>query len=263
MNDSDNEEIGWVGTTFERKYYQIGDSFVKRTLRPREYRTGGHGLYVPPLGNLRLMNEAESLQLVADHTDVPVPRVFSSFLDDGAYYLVTEFVEGVLMAHLNEAQKAVVCIELERHRETLRTMRARWLGGPTHIVIPPYRVMRLSNGGKWDLRFSDRDDYVFCHNDLSQQNVIVDPNTLKINAIIDWEYAGFFPAHFDFPFFRRLGPSIALEGEFDDAPALLAFLRSQANISPTVPLASGSNRLGPPTPESAGQTDGLADDPNQ
>jgi hypothetical protein len=55
---------------------------------------------------------------------------------------------------------------------------------------------------------------VFCHNDLSQRNVIVDPQLLKIPAIIDWEYAGLKdPEFFDRQFLKRLGPSIALDGE--------------------------------------------------
>jgi hypothetical protein len=59
---------------------------------------------------------------------------------------------------------------------------------------------------------------------LSPSNVIVDPDTLKINAIIDWEYAGFYPPEFDRPFYKRrgstVGPSVALDGEVDDAEAL-------------------------------------------
>lgn len=64
-------------------------------------------------------------------------------------------------------------------------------------------------------------DLVFCHNDLSTHNVIVDPETLKVKAIIDWEYAGFFPEEFEGMFFRRPGPSVALEGEFNDEKQLL------------------------------------------
>lgn len=41
----------------------------------------------------------------------------------------------------------------------------------------------------------------------------VDPQTLKVKAIIDWEYAGFFPAQFEGMYFRRPGPSVALGGE--------------------------------------------------
>lgn len=61
---------------------------------------------------------------------------------------------------------------------------------------------------------------VFCHNDLSTNNVIVDPRTLKIKAIINWEYAGYYPPQFESTFFQRLGPSIALKGEIDDAESL-------------------------------------------
>jgi hypothetical protein len=46
--------------------------------------------------------------------------------------------------------------------------------------------------------------------------VIVNPETLKVNAIIDWESAGFYPA-----FFMRVGPSVTLEGEVNDEDRLL------------------------------------------
>lgn len=51
-------------------------------------------------------------------------------------------------------------------------------------------------------------------------NVIVNPSTLKINAIIDWEYAGFYPPEFEYPFYQRLGPSVPLDGEVDDVDLL-------------------------------------------
>lgn len=63
-------------------------------------------------------------------------------------------------------------------------------------------------------------DLVFSHNDLNVDNVIVDPDTLKIKAIIDWEYAGFYPPGFDRPFYKRVGGSVALEGEVDDTEEL-------------------------------------------
>lgn len=67
-------------------------------------------------------------------------------------------------------------------------------------------------------------DLCFCHNDLSTYNVIVDPESLKINAIIDWEYAGFYPETFEGHFFRRNAPSVAQEGEEDDTEKLLKLL---------------------------------------
>ena len=67
----------------------------------------------------------------------------------------------------------------------------------------------------------ESENLVFCHNDLSTHNVIVDPESLRVKAIIDWEYAGFFPKEFESMFFYRPGPSVALEGEADDTKTLL------------------------------------------
>lgn len=57
-------------------------------------------------------------------------------------------------------------------------------------------------------------------------SIIVDPQTLKIRAIIDWEYDGFFSEYFEWPFYERPGPSIALDGEHDDSAELLQFMEA-------------------------------------
>ncbi|KAG8161110.1 hypothetical protein KVR01_009374 [Diaporthe batatas] len=222
------QEEGCFAVTFERKYYHRGGSFIKRTLRPREFRTGHRGLHIPRFRKESVMNEAESLRYIRQNTNIPVPTVYCDFEDDDAYYLVTEYVEGVSMSDLTEDQKAVVREELRGHLATLRTLRSNRLGGPLGIVIPPYRVLRHTETDRWRLKPSDHDEYVFCHNDLSQQNVIVDPEMLRINAIIDWEYAGFYPARFEWPFYTRLGPSVAGKDEVDDSIELLDFLKSQS-----------------------------------
>lgn len=74
---------------------------------------------------------------------------------------------------------------------------------------------------QWKMKPRESEDLVFCHNDLSTHNIIVDPETLKVKAIIDWEYAGFYPQEFEGMFFRRPGPSVALEGEVNDEDRLL------------------------------------------
>lgn len=38
-------------------------------------------------------------------------------------------------------------------------------------------------------------EFGFCHGDLSQSNVIVDPGTLNVEGIVNWEYAGFWPEY--------------------------------------------------------------------
>lgn len=74
----------------------------------------------------------------------------------------------------------------------------------------------------WNMKPSEKEDLVFCHNDMSAPNVIVNPKTLEILAIIDWEYAGFYPNEFEREFFKRAktGPSVPMEGEKDDVEIL-------------------------------------------
>lgn len=70
------------------------------------------------------------------------------------------------------------------------------------------------------MRRRPQPDLVFSHNDLTEANVLVDRENLKIKAIIDWEFAGFYPPEFDRPFYKRPGGSIVLEGDVDDIDEL-------------------------------------------
>jgi hypothetical protein len=78
------KDVGCVAVTSERKYYHRSDAFIKRTLQPREFRTGYQGLHISRVGKGRLLNEAASLRYI------PVPTVYYDFEDDEAYYAITE-----------------------------------------------------------------------------------------------------------------------------------------------------------------------------
>lgn len=95
--NKDDRDPGCFATTFERKYYCRDNAFIKRTLRAKEFRTGFRGLHVPRLNKERLMNEAASLRFICSKTNIPVPKVLCDFEDDGAYYLITEYIDGVDM----------------------------------------------------------------------------------------------------------------------------------------------------------------------
>lgn len=225
----------WSDMTAERGYYARDGFFIKRSLRPSEFKTTWKGtLYIPRLGKERLQNEAETLRFIRRETDIPVPTLYGSFEDDGSYFLVMEYVDGVAMAKLSEDQKKPVRDELQRHLNTLRGLKSNTIGGLSGVVIPPYRVMSSTDHDTWAVRRSENREYVFCHNDLSQHNVIVNPETLEIKAIIDWEYAGFFPDYFEGHFYERPGPSVALNGEHDDVPKLLQFLRKESRDSQNI-----------------------------
>ncbi|KAM5442906.1 hypothetical protein MferCBS31731_001778 [Microsporum ferrugineum] len=166
-----------ISITHERKYYRSGGSFVKRSLRPKEWQVSQFKgtIHVPRKGRERILNEAATLQFLKENSTVPIPRPYCCFEDDDAVYLVMEYIEGVSMADLTEDQRATVERELEKHIQQLHALHSSKLGGPSGLVIPPYRAMQKTFRDDWELQPSDEDDYVFCHNDLSQQNVIVDP----------------------------------------------------------------------------------------
>ena len=220
------KEKDCIAITPERKYHYLPQTktFVKRSLRPREWQLNLRGcIIVPRLGSERLRNETAVLQYIKEHTSIPVPQVKAAFEDDEAFYLVTEYVDGVGMNELSDAQRVVVAKELEEHLNTLHNLRSRKLGGPTGIIIPPYRALVKTVRDDWNIEDAQSDEYVFCHNDLSQHNIVVDPETLKVNGILDWEYAGFYPASFERRFFERIGPSAALPGEEDDSDEIADF----------------------------------------
>ncbi|TLS21338.1 uncharacterized protein PpBr36_10369 [Pyricularia pennisetigena] len=180
---------------------------------------------IPRFGKERLQNEANSLRFISEKTNIPVPKFIGHFEDDGAVYLITEFVEGIAMSELPENQRKEVEVEVEAHLQTLKQLKSSQWGGPSGLVIPPYRIMQKTFRSRWTMKNRDSKDLVFCHNDLSTHNIIVDEKTLKIKAILDWEYAGFFPAEFEGMYFRRPGASVALDGEDDDVEKLLEVMR--------------------------------------
>jgi hypothetical protein len=50
----------------------------------------------------------------------------------------------------------------------------------------------------WKTLPLEKAEYVFQHGDLSAHNIIMDPQTLQVKALIDWEYAGFYPVGMEF-----------------------------------------------------------------
>lgn len=89
------------------------------------------------------------------------------------------------MAELGPSDQAVVIEEVDRHLQTLHDLRNNRIGGPTGIVSPPPGVNNhFKRDKKWTTDSFPVEDYVFCHNDLSQANIIVNPETLQIAGIL-------------------------------------------------------------------------------
>lgn len=197
---------------------------MKRTLRRHEWQSVSEGTIIIPATTYpqRWKNDAAILRFLRNKTNIPLPPAECTFEDDGAFYLQTQHVQGVNMNELTQEEKEIVMQELGQHIATLKSLRSDTPGVPGEsLLCPPQRV----TGGRWKCNscWKPRDakgDYIFCHNDLGQHNVIVGPDTLAIKAIIDWEFGGFWPAWFERPFWKRPGPSVILEGEDDDVQTM-------------------------------------------
>lgn len=216
---NDRCEPGCFGVLADKKYFHVGDVFIKRTLRRHEWQSVQDILMVPPASHpQRWKNDAAIVRYLREKTDIPLPRLLGTWEDDGAFHFCTEWVEGVSMAELSDEDQEVVKKEVEQHVATLRSLRSDTPGVPgDDLMFPPTRL----SAGLWGVHSCWRPrgtsgSYVFCHNDLGQHNVIVDPETLRIKAIIDWESGGFWPEWFERPFWERAGPSVAIDGEKED-----------------------------------------------
>ncbi|KAL9614424.1 MAG: hypothetical protein Q9167_001095 [Letrouitia subvulpina] len=222
-------EDRYFAYTAYRKYF-ISEStgmFMKRTLRQSELQRNIKGEIIAP-GRVfeRSRNEAAALKFLKKHSTVPVPKVYREFELDGAHCIIMEYIKGDLLANVEESSKLAVIEKLQDHIKAMHSISASQVGGisPPGLVCLPYRISRVGQVNENELKPFESDELVFCHNDLSQHNILVDPETHGIQGIIDFEYSGFYPSFFEGHFYRRVGPSIALNGEDDDIDRLIGFI---------------------------------------
>lgn len=151
----------------------------------------------------RLENEFNVIQfLKATAPGIPLPEA-KLLQQDGLLALRTTRATGICLgavddAHIDEAVRKVTEEMMNDIIPTLQAFRSTELGGLNRqhreLAVPA----RLPYSGGTPHRVSmPSPDFVLCHNDLSQGNIFVDPQTLKITCIIDWEYAGYFPKEFE------------------------------------------------------------------
>lgn len=93
----------------------------------------------------------------------------------------------------------------------LQKLRSTRMGQLEGVMFPPIRVSHYDKRPRWEPKISSTDRYVYCHNDLGLYNVMVNPDSLAIEAVIDWEYSGFFPPKLEFPFW-----SDGMDASFDE-----------------------------------------------
>lgn len=203
-------QMALVWKSEQREFTSDGTFFVKRQLRPQELGFPAENLL---FCTERIKNEYVTLLLIKEKTKIPVPREIELSVqhdgDDVTCSLRTEYIHGILLEDINEDHRMMAIAEVDRQMEEsilpeLRKLKSSSLGSAdvNLPVFPPNIVLYDKMRTDWPRIESGDDDFVFCHNDLSGHNIIVDERTFEILAILDWEYSGFFPAWFERPLWR-------------------------------------------------------------
>lgn len=210
--NAEEDVYHWHLERADRDYTLSETTFTKRQLREDEkemkVNTKGERIIIP-YSRERLENERDVLEFISKNTTIPVPKNPKLSIHEGLASLSMDAVGGTLMCEIleeldEEDGTALVNTVNTYINDTvlpqLRRLTSRKVGTLGGIVIPPWRVQNRDPRPYWRSRTSLRRQYVFCHNDLAQHNILIDPETLKVSYIIDWEFAGFYPAEFEFPF---------------------------------------------------------------
>ncbi|XWW94770.1 hypothetical protein V2A60_002718 [Cordyceps javanica] len=201
---------------FHRHAVRHGDLITKYTTHADGMGAGDHP------------NEAFALQFVKEHTTIPVPDVVSSDWDR----ITMTFIEGLTLQQawpvLTQDERSTILNELRGYITQLRALTGTRLGrldgqgvAEFHhwLVRPPKRLD--SQSMYWhQITTQLSNDYpvVFTHGDIAARNIIVRDG--HIAALLDWEYAGWYPEYWDYVFAIRGLDNIDWETLGEHVPSL-------------------------------------------
>ncbi|EEQ35450.1 hypothetical protein McanCB56680_005060 [Microsporum canis] len=166
--------------------------------------------------------EIQAMQPTAKATTIPVPKVFeagwfqkSGEWCDKRFCIVMEYIPGkplnVIWKDLSEDQKTNICLQIDGYLAQLQKLTADRImasdGGPLDVGLYQKRYLgpfdsvkefhqALSKAEPHNL--GDNHKIHFAHADLAPRNILVDEKTGKVNAVIDWERAGWYPEYWDY-----------------------------------------------------------------
>lgn len=218
----------------DRYVVRHGDAVTKFTMNP-------HGL-----GANDHPNEAFALQFVKAYTTIPVPTVLSSSWDR----ITMQYVEGQTLQQswpvLTSDERSNILTQLTGYVAQMRALSGIYLGrlDGQGVIVPS--IMTRSGGPfctltefhHWLVRPPKRieaesmywhqittqlgTDYpvVFTHGDLAARNILVRDG--RIVAILDWEFAGWYPEYWEYVFAMRGLDNIDWETIGQHLPLLFA-----------------------------------------
>ncbi|KAG9502065.1 hypothetical protein J7337_007779 [Fusarium musae] len=199
----------------ERYIVRHGNTVTKYAIHP-----DGMGVNEKP-------NEALVLQFIKENTTIPVPEVISSDWDR----IELEYIEGQTLKEawpsLEPHDRTAILGQLKDYLGQLRALKGFYIGrfdgqgavvpsmmtrsgGPftnlesfqEWLVRPPKRIEEQSlHWAQMTKQLGEDYPIVFTHGDISSRNIMIRDG--RIVAILDWEWAGWYPVYWDYVFALR------------------------------------------------------------
>lgn len=195
---------------------------------------GPHGVRVSPNRMIKgpcHEPELAALKYVAEHTSIPVPRVFKAHYHDSHLYIKMQYVCGI------DLQVAWRCC-LSHDKKHIITEVVDYINQLRKLEPPQEGIVASASCDKvLDYRvgsspfgpFSNHEGFhsylrvnipidgcsktigpevtechsrcyrsCFTHADLAPRNIIVDMDNKKVSAIVDWEFSGWYPEFWEY-----------------------------------------------------------------
>ena len=207
--------------TIHSAYKLSPNTFEKRSRTAAEY----HG---QPSGDVwfntrhwkteRIVNEAKALKLLAERTRIPIPQfIRCGQNDDGSMFLEMSRVDGIDLSEVgkecqrpggvghNDGGECNECRNIAKAnaehfiQTVLLPELAKLRSNKTGLdgfVLPPAWMLEYDTRLRWDIKTSSYEEFVFTHGDMGPDNLRMDPYSLTVKCVIDWEHSGYFPPGF-------------------------------------------------------------------
>lgn len=218
----------------DRYIVRHGDAITKYTTNPNGFGAKDHP------------SEAMALRFIKAHTTIPVPQVISSDWDR----ITMEYVEGQTLQQawpvLTVDQRSHVLAQLGHYITQMRALGGVYLGridgqgvvvpsiitrsgGPfgtvaelhDWLVQPPKRLQEQSiYWHQITTQLGAEYPIVFTHGDIASRNIIIYEG--RIVALLDWEFAGWYPEYWEYVFALRGMDNIDWETLGRQIPSLFA-----------------------------------------
>ncbi|RAK97680.1 kinase-like protein [Aspergillus ibericus CBS 121593] len=187
------------------------------------------------------LSEASTMRFIAEHTSIPVPKVYCAFTHSERTYIVMERIKGHMIGRgwpkRPDQSKAELLSQLAKYITEMRQLqppegmgvasvdggsvfdirlpgpRDSFRLGPFDTVQDFHRRLRLGVGPEIEHdpeiqtlieQHSKSWPLVFTHGDLSSLNILARDD--EIISIVDWETAGWYPSYWEYTTAQQVNP---------------------------------------------------------